>query len=314
MTKLETTFKCKNYIFFLSFSFQNKYVESTNVASDLLHAFFGSLVEERRGPHQGVWRVGGVAAVWRRTPRRGRHGPSWVAHGGHGPAFLEHVSTQDTVVVVMVVVVASTLALLPLLWFHFYMWPQRWVVSSAPTWDKWFDTTDEIKTKPQVKLAEWKGAELNQGCPEPVRRVTPSRVLLSHQDTHPPREVGSWKLCPPGRTEVLAGLQDWGWTCRYPAVLHWNLTWGVRRTVSVQARRQPLVVGSKDPHGEGLVPRGQISLRLLAYRERNIAHGLLLDSDGFGIFLSLLRVHQALVLLRQILAHLQVAMFDMLVK
>lgn len=75
--------------------------------------------------------------------------------------------------------------------------------------------------------------------------------------------------------------------------------------VTIQARRQPLAVGAEDPHGQRLVPRGQVGLGLLTHRKGDVTHGFLLDPRGLGVLQSLLRVHQTLVLLRQILADLE---------
>lgn len=86
---------------------------------------------------------------------------------------------------------------------------------------------------------------------------------------------------------------------------HAGLTWGVRRMVTIQARSQPLAVGPEDPHGQSLVPRRQVGLRLLANREGDVTHGLLLDPRGFRVLQRLLWVHQSLVFLRQILTHLE---------
>ena len=61
--------------------------------------------------------------------------------------------------------------------------------------------------------------------------------------------------------------------------------------VTIQARSKPLAVGPKDPHGQSLVPRGQVSLGLLTNREGDVTHGLLLDPWGFGVLQSLLWVY-----------------------
>lgn len=105
-----------------------------DVTSHLLHPFLWSLVEDGRVAYQGVGRVRGVAGVRCHAPGRGRHGSSRLAHGGHGPALLEHASPQDPVVVM--VVVARCLALLPILRLYFDLWPQRGAVSPSPTWQK----------------------------------------------------------------------------------------------------------------------------------------------------------------------------------
>lgn len=81
-----------------------------------------------------------VAAVGRRAAWRGRHRSTRLTHGGHGPALLEHVSAQDAVVLVLVLVMpvvrvvvvdAALAALLHVRWFHLHLRPQRRVVGPA---------------------------------------------------------------------------------------------------------------------------------------------------------------------------------------
>lgn len=82
-----------------------------------------------------------VASVGSRAAWRGCHGSARLAHGGHGPALLEHVSTQDAVVVVVLVVVvllvvvavvAGTLAaLVHIRRLHLNLRPQRRVAGPA---------------------------------------------------------------------------------------------------------------------------------------------------------------------------------------
>ena len=75
--------------------------------------------------------------------------------------------------------------------------------------------------------------------------------------------------------------------------------------VSVQARGEPLTVGPEHTDGQGLVPGRRVRLGLLADGEGNVAQGLLLDPRGLGVLQGLLRVHQPLVLLGEVLAHLE---------
>lgn len=107
--------------------------ESINMALHLLCSFLGSLVKNRRAPHQGVGRMWGVATVGRCASRRGCYGSSGLAHGGHGLSLLKHISTQDTVVMVVVVMMAGSMAFLAILWLHFDLWPQWRVVGPAPS-------------------------------------------------------------------------------------------------------------------------------------------------------------------------------------
>jgi len=105
--------------------------------------------------------VGGVAAVRRPTAGGaaatasaytaaggGCHGPAGFAHGGQGPALLEHLPPSQVVVVVVVVLVvvmgvlvvllvvllvAGPLALLPILGLSLHMGPERGAATSAST-------------------------------------------------------------------------------------------------------------------------------------------------------------------------------------
>lgn len=98
----------------------------------LLRSFLGSLVENGRCAHQGVRRMWSVAAVGCRASSGGRcHGSSWLAHSRHWTPFLEHITTQHCVV--MVVVVAGAVALLAILWLNLHLQPERRVGGSTCT-------------------------------------------------------------------------------------------------------------------------------------------------------------------------------------